>query len=44
MARKVPFRFQNAEVECNMAEQDIASLEGALNELLSRILRIEEQL
>jgi len=27
-----------------MAEQDIVSLEGSLNELLSKILRIEEQL
>jgi len=27
-----------------MTEQDIASLESALNELLSRILRIEDQL
>ena len=44
MAREVPFRFQNADVGCNMTEQDIVSLEGSLNELLSRILRIEEQL
>jgi hypothetical protein len=42
--RKVPFRFQNADVGCNMAEQDIVTLEGSLNELLSKILRIEEQL
>jgi len=27
-----------------MAEQDIVTLEGSLNELLSKILRIEEQL
>jgi len=44
MARKVPFRLPNAEVGCNMSEQDIVSLEGSLNELLSKILRIEEQL
>jgi hypothetical protein len=27
-----------------MTEQDIASLEGSLNELLTKILRIEDQL
>lgn len=27
-----------------MTEQDIAGLEGSLNELLSKILRIEDQL